>query len=196
MATLLEDPVVVKKIRKSYADDSDESPSEDESQSEEESEEESESEEEVYVKPKKGSKKSTKKPPKKIKKVKKPTHPPVGEMFVTAIKRLKDHPRKGSSMAAIKGFMAEEWGLIIPKYGEKIKRFVLQAVEDGEVIQTKGKGLRGRFTVKGLKPKKKKKNPLPKSLDEDEVDYVPKKTERIEAQEKEEKSFAKIVGRR
>ena len=35
--------------------------------------------------------------------------------------------------------MAEEWGLIIPKYGEKIKRFVLQAVEDGEVIQTKGK---------------------------------------------------------
>ena len=44
-----------------------------------------------------------------------------------------------------------------------------------------GKGLRGRFTVKGLKPKKKKKNPLPKSLDEDEVDYVPKKTARDEA---------------
>ena len=86
-----------------FSDFSDESPSEDESQSEEESEEESESEEEVYVKPKKGSKKSAKKPPKKIKKIKKPTHPPVGEMFVTAIKRLKDHPRKGSSMAAIKG---------------------------------------------------------------------------------------------
>ena len=44
-----------------------------------------------------------------------------------------------------------------------------------------GKGLNGRFTVKGLKPKKRKKNPLPKSLDEDEVDYVPKKTARDEA---------------
>jgi len=177
------------KIRKSYADDSDESPSEDESQSEEESEEESESEEEVYVKPKKGSKKSAKKPPKKIKKVKKPTHPPVGEMFVTAIKRLKDHPRKGSSMAAIKGFMAEEWGLVIPDYAKKIKKFVLEAVEDGEVIQTKGKGLSGRFTVKGLKPKKRKKNPLPKSLDEDEVDYVPKKTARDEAKAKTEEEL-------
>ena len=45
-----------------------------------------------------------------------------------------------------------------------------------------GKGLRGRFTVKGLKPKKKKKNPNnSKKLDEDEVDYVPKKTARDEA---------------
>merc|ERR1711971_1452236 len=177
------------KIRKSYADDSDEEESEDESQSEDESEEESESEEEVYVKPKKGSKKSAKKPPKKIKKVKKPSHPPVGEMFVTAIKRLKDHPRKGSSMAAIKGFMAEEWGLIIPDYAKKIKNFVLEAVEDGEVSQTKGKGLSGRFTVKGLKPKKRKKNPLPKSLDVDEVDYVPKKTARDEAKVKTEEEL-------
>merc|ERR1711935_1135490 len=141
-------------IRKSYADDSDES------QSEEESEAESESEEEVYVKPKKGSKKgSAKKLPKKnakhMKKVKKPSHPPVGEMFVTAIKRLKDNPKKGSSMAAIKGFMAEEWGLIIPDYAKKIKKFVLEAVESEEIIQTKGKGLSGRFTVKGMKPKKK-----------------------------------------
>ena len=91
------------KFHEFLSDFSDEEESEDESQSEDESEEESESEEEVYVKPKKGSKKSAKKPPKKIKKVKKPNHPPVGEMFVTAIKRLKDHPRKGSSMAAIKG---------------------------------------------------------------------------------------------
>merc|ERR1719362_1873002 len=87
-----------------------------------------------------------KKPPKKIKKVKKPSHPPVGEMFVTAIKRLKDHPRKGSSMAAIKGFMAEEWRLVIPDYAKKIKNFVLEAVEDGEVIQTKGKGLLWRLS--------------------------------------------------
>merc|ERR1711956_5428 len=157
------------------------------SQSEQESEEESESEEEVYVKPKKGSKGSkgsAKKLPKKnakhMKKVKKPSHPPVGEMFVTAIKRLKDNPKKGSSMAAIKGFMAEEWGLIIPDYAKKIKKFVLEAVESEEIIQTKGKGLSGRFTVKGMKPKKRKRNPnnskAAKALDEDEVEYVAKKT--------------------
>ena len=46
----------------------------------------------------------------------------------------------------------------------------------------KGKGLSGRFTVPGLKPKKrKKKNPLTKKFDEDEVDYVPEKTARDEA---------------
>ena len=38
-------------------------------------------------------------PPKK----KTPQHPPVGEMIIAAIKALRDHPRKGSSMAAIKG---------------------------------------------------------------------------------------------
>ena len=43
--------------------------------------------------------------------------------------------------------MAEEWGLIIPKYGEKIKRFVLQAIEDGEVIQTKGKFLQFEYKL-------------------------------------------------
>merc|ERR1712008_478813 len=146
------------------ADSSDEEGDEEDSEQSEQSEEESDSEiEEVYVKPgKKGKKGSPKKLPKKNvaakKKVKKPSHPPVGEMFVTAIKRLRDNPRKGSSMAAIKGFMAEEWGLIIPDYAKKIKKFVLEAVESEEIIQTKGKGLSGRFTVKGMKPKKRKRN--------------------------------------
>ena len=46
----------------------------------------------------------------------------------------------------------------------------------------KGKGLSGRFTVKGLKPKKRKKNPNnSKKLDEDEVEYVAKKTARDDA---------------
>ena len=35
--------------------------------------------------------------------------------------------------------MAEEWGLIIPDYAKKIKKFVLEAVESEEIIQTKGK---------------------------------------------------------
>merc|ERR1711997_334242 len=134
----------------------------------------------------KGGKVPPKKLPKKNvahakKKIVKPQHPPVGEMFTTAIKRLKDNPRKGSSMAAIKGFMAEEWGLVIPDYASKIKKYVIGAVASGEVIQTKGKGLNGRFTVPGLKGKKKrKKNTLTKKWDEDEPEYVVKKTARDE----------------
>jgi len=195
--------------RKSYADSSDEDQDEDEEQSEQESAEESAQEsdseiEEVYVKPGKKGKKGTpaktshkkgspKKLPKKnvsAKKVKKPTHPPVGEMFTTAIKRLRDNPRKGSSMAAIKGFMAEEWGLIIPDYAGKIKKYVISAVASEEVIQTKGKGASGRFTVPGLKVKKKKaKNALTKKYDEDEVEYVAKKTARDDEKEKTEEEM-------
>ena len=61
-------------------------------------------------------------------------------MVVTAIKRLRDNPRKGSSLAVIKGFMAEQWGLNIPKIAPKIKKYILAAVDDGEIKQTKGKG--------------------------------------------------------
>ena len=98
----------------SFHSDEDQDEDEDESEQESaESEQESDSDiEEVYVKPrgKKGKKGAAKKSPKKLpkknvaaKKVKKPSHPPVGEMFTTAVKRLRDNPRKGSSMAAIKG---------------------------------------------------------------------------------------------
>ena len=72
-------------------------------QSESEEEEESESEDEVPIKRgKKGAKGKPQKkapPPKK----KTPQHPPVGEMIIAAIKGLRDNPRKGSSLAAIKG---------------------------------------------------------------------------------------------
>ena len=44
-----------------------------------------------------------------------------------------------------------------------------------------GKGVSGRFTVPGLKMKKKKrKNNLTKKWDEDEVEYVAKKSARDE----------------
>ena len=43
--------------------------------------------------------------------------------------------------------MAEEWGLVIPDYAKKIKKFVLEAVEDGEVIQTKGKFLQFEYKL-------------------------------------------------
>lgn len=117
--------------------------------------------------------------------------PPVSKMVTTAINRLRDNPRKGSSLSAIKGFMAEEWGLYIPDYAPKIKKYILKAVESGEIKQTKGKGASGRFTVPGLKVKKKKRAPkLGKKWDEDsEPEYEPKKSARDEDREKNEQEM-------
>jgi hypothetical protein len=55
-----------------------------------------------------------------------------------ACRTLGENPRKGSSLAAIKGCMAEEWGVDIRQLAAKIKIFILNAVQDGEIIQTKG----------------------------------------------------------
>lgn len=158
--------------------------SSEEDESEEELEEMSEEEEEDETplrvrKIAKQSKKSV---------VKKPDLPKVGDMIVTAIKGLRDNPRKGSSLAAIKGFLAEEWGLHIPDYANKIKKYLLQGVESGEILQTRGKGASGRFTVPGLKLKKKKKaSKLSKKWDdEQEPEYEPRKTSREEGKERHE----------
>merc|ERR1712112_91280 len=82
-----------------------------------------------------------------VAKEKEPEIPPVAEMVPTAIRALRDNPRKGSSLSAIKGFMAEEWGINIQTYAPRIKKYILKAVENGELLQTKGKGAAGRFTV-------------------------------------------------
>merc|ERR1712013_929883 len=115
------------------------------------SEEESDYDDEVPLKKRKVAKQSAKTEAKKIE------IPPVSKMVTTAITRLRDNPRKGSSLSAIKGFMAEEWGLYIPDYAPKIKKYLLKAVETEEIKQTKGKGASGRFTLPGLKVKKKKR---------------------------------------
>ena len=71
-------------------------------------------------------------------------------------------------------------------YDSRIKKYILKAVESGTLIQTKGKGLRGRVTVAGWKPpKKKRRKPLTSKKDDvDEILYQPKKTARDEDKEK------------
>merc|ERR1712226_1589532 len=127
-----------------------------------------------------------------VAKEKEPEIPPVAEMVPTAIRALRDNPRKGSSLSAIKGFMAEEWGINVQTYAPKIKKYLLKAVENGEVVQTKGKGAAGRFTVPGLKARKKKSrsNGLTKKYDEDVVEYEPVKSARDEAKEQSEIELA------
>jgi len=151
--------------------------------SEQESEfDDDESAEDIPLKQRKVAKQSAKTEKKKV------DIPPVSKMVTTAITRLRDNPRKGSSLSAIKGFMAEEWGLTIPDYAAKIKKFLLNAVESEEIKQTKGKGASGRFTLPGLKVKKRKRAPkLGEKWDEDsEPEYEPKKRARDEDREKNE----------
>ena len=109
----------------------------------------------------------------------------------TAIQALRDNPRKGSTPAAIKGFMAEEWGINIQTYAPRIKKYLQKGVDNGELIQTKGRGASGRFTVPGLKARKKKARAkrLSKKFDEDVVEYEPGKSARDEAREQTEVSF-------
>lgn len=149
------------------------------------SEEESDYDEEVPLKKRKVAKQSAKTEAKKIE------IPPVSKMVTTAITRLRDNPRKGSSLSAIKGFMAEEWGLYIPDYAPKIKKYLLKAVETEEIKQTKGKGASGRFTLPGLKVKKKKRaQKLGKKWDNDsEPEYEPKKSARDEDRERNEQEL-------
>ena len=46
--------------------------------------------------------------------------------------------RKGSSLAAIKGYLQDEWGVDLPPLLTKIKNFIVNSVKDGELIQRKG----------------------------------------------------------
>jgi len=127
-----------------------------------------------------------------VSKEKEPEIPPVAEMVPTAIRALRENPRKGSSLSAIKGFMAEEWGINIQTYAPRIKKYILKSVENGELLQTKGKGAAGRFTVPGLKARKRKSRPkrLSKKFDEDVVEYEPGKSARDEAREQTEMELA------
>lgn len=105
-----------------------------------------------------GSPKKAASPKKKVaRKAKKPaTHPPVAQMVIAAIKALKE--RKGSSLAAIKKYIAANYKCDVAKLAPHIRRFVKKAVTDGRLKQTKGAGAAGSFRIGSLpKPKKAKK---------------------------------------
>jgi len=127
-----------------------------------------------------------------FKKFSKKQHPPISEMVPKAIKNLNANPRKGSSLAAIKAYMAETWSVNTKKLAPQIKAYVINAAEDGEIIRKSGSGASGRFTIKGLKPKRKKKKKKAVVSDEedgkeDEGEYKPVKRARDEEREREEK---------
>nr|P06895.1 RecName: Full=Histone H1B, sperm [Platynereis dumerilii] len=85
------------------------------------------------------------------------THPPVATAVVAAILGLKD--RKGSSMVAIKKYLAANYNVDVARLGPFIRRFVRKAVAEGMLVQNKGS-----FRVnKTALPKKKKAAKKPKA---------------------------------
>lgn len=75
----------------------------------------------------------------------KPTHPPTSEMVNNAVKSLKE--RGGSSLQAIKKYLANNYKIDSDKLSPFIKKYLKSAVTNGTLIQTKGKGASGSFKM-------------------------------------------------
>ncbi|XP_074107599.1 histone H1-like [Cotesia typhae] len=101
--------------------------------------------------------------PKKVKEVQakkpatKPTHLSAGDMVIAALKSLAE--RHGSSLQAIKKYIAVIYKVDVEKQALYIKKFLKAAVEKGTLVQTKGKGASGSFKLgvakAAAKPKSK-----------------------------------------
>lgn len=91
-------------------------------------------------KPKKAAAASGSKKPKSA-----PTHPPTQQMVDAAIKTLKD--RGGSSLLAIKKYIAATYKVDVQKLAPFIKKYLKGAVISGKLVQTKGKGAAGSFKL-------------------------------------------------
>ena len=93
--------------------------------------------------------------PKAKKPAKKADHPPVAAMVSAAIAALKD--RKGSSLPAIKKYVAATYKVDIEKLAPFIRRFLKKAVADGKLTQVKGTGASGSFKLAKVEKEKKPK---------------------------------------
>ncbi|KAJ1375191.1 Winged helix-like DNA-binding domain superfamily [Sesbania bispinosa] len=89
----------------------------------------------------------------------KPAHPKTADMVASAISSLKE--RGGSSLQAIKKYIAANYKVDAEKLSPFIKKYLKGAVASGKLVQTKGKGASGSFKLaskdkadKPVKPKK------------------------------------------
>jgi len=118
--------------------------------------------------------------------------PPVSEMVIDSIKALGANPKKGSNLRSIKTTILLNWTINMKIYNNKIKKFIAGAIEKGDIIRVSGNGFNGRFTVPGMKMKKKKKSKkLGKKFDEDEAEYAPQRTKRDDGREESKVTMEK-----
>ena len=72
-------------------------------------------------------------------------HPPVSDMVNQALLEIK--ARGGSSMTAIKKYIADTYKVDGDKMKPYIKRYVKTSLETGRLVQTKGQGAAGSFRL-------------------------------------------------
>ena len=105
------------------------------------------------------------------------SHPPTADMVNTAIKTLKE--RGGSSLQAIKKYIAANYKVDVDKLAPFIKKYLKSAVTKGALIQTKGKGATGSFKLSAAKKVEKKvakpKKPAAKKVKTPKKAVKPKK---------------------
>ena len=87
-----------------------------------------------------------------------PAHPPVATMVTTAITSLKE--RNGSSLAAIKKYIAANYKCDVAKVAPFIRKFLKKAVEEGKLKQIKASYKVDKTKIE--KPKKPAKKPAAK----------------------------------
>jgi len=82
-----------------------------------------------------------------------PSHPKTSDMVNAAITNLKE--RGGSSLQAIKKYVAATYKVDVEKLSPFIKKYLKSAVTSGALVQTKGKGASGSFKLSGGKSEKR-----------------------------------------
>ncbi|KOX74411.1 Histone H1.1 [Melipona quadrifasciata] len=85
----------------------------------------------------------------------KPSHPPTSKMVNAAIKELNNH--KGSSIQAIKKYIATTYKVDVVKLALFVKRYLKTAISSGTIVQVKGKGATGSFKLSTIKKSESKK---------------------------------------
>lgn len=113
------------------------------------------------------------------KKPSKPTKPATSELVLNAITTLKE--RNGSSLQAIKKFIASTYKIDMEKLAPFIKKYLKNAVGAGKLIQTKGKGASGSFKLPATPTKptnEKNKKVFKKAKKTSEKKIKPEKPEK------------------
>merc|ERR1712223_611912 len=103
----------------------------------------------------------------------KPTHPKTSVMVVAAVKALKE--RNGSSLPAIKKYIAANYKVDTVKLAPFIKKAIKSLVEKKGLIQVKGKGASGSFKAAKVEEKKPKKKVVKKKPAKPKKAKTPKK---------------------
>ena len=135
------------------------------------------------------------------KKTTKPSHPPTSVMVMAAIGSLKE--KKGSSLVAIKKYIASNYTLDPVKHGYYIKKSLSSGIKKNTILQVKGRGASGSFKLakaEGMSRKIRDSEPaskVTKSPNKEKVEKAkvstPKKTTPKKAEKlKSAKSTARI----